>query len=104
MVDGAGLQVAFGHPERLLDLGQPVVCADHELRGHGRAVRAAPQVGDIALQARQGAGLGLELLAGLVVAVAAARCCGRGNEPGQQTWGAVGVGAPQVTMAVAAQD
>jgi hypothetical protein len=49
-------------------------------------------------------GEGLELLAGLVVAVAAARCGGRGNEPGQQTWGAAGVGAPQVAMAVAAQD
>jgi hypothetical protein len=41
---------------------------------------------------------GLELPAGLVVAVAAARCCGRGKEPGQQTWGAASVGAPQVAM------
>ena len=61
VVDGPGLQVALGHPERLLDLEQLVVGADHELRGDGGAVGAGPQVGDVALQPGQGAGFLLEL-------------------------------------------
>ena len=55
-----GLQVAFGHPEALLDLEQLVVGADHELRGDGRAIGAGPQVSDVALQPGQGAGLVLQ--------------------------------------------
>jgi hypothetical protein len=43
-----------------LDLEQPVVGIDHELRGHRGAVRAGGQVGDIPLQPGQGPGLGLQ--------------------------------------------
>ena len=42
VVDRPGLQVALGHPERLLDLEQLVVSADHELRGDRGAVGAGP--------------------------------------------------------------
>jgi hypothetical protein len=60
VVDGPGLQVALGHPERLLDLEQLVVGTDHELRRDRRAVGACPQVCDIALQSRQRPGLFLK--------------------------------------------
>ena len=40
VVDRPGLQVVLGHAERLLDLEQPVVGADHELRGDRGAVGA----------------------------------------------------------------
>ena len=53
VVDGPGLQVAFGHPEGFLDLEQLVVGADDELRGHGRPVRAYGEVGDVSLQPGQ---------------------------------------------------
>jgi hypothetical protein len=46
VVDRPSLQVVFGHPEALLDLEQPVVGIDHELRGDRGAVRADGQVGD----------------------------------------------------------
>src|SRR5262249_21380904 len=39
----------------------PVGGADHDLRGHGRAVRAGPQVGDVALQPGQVPRLGFQL-------------------------------------------
>jgi hypothetical protein len=48
VVDRAGLQVALGHPEGLLDLEQLVVGADDELGGDRGAVRAGPQVGGVA--------------------------------------------------------
>jgi hypothetical protein len=54
VVDGPGLQVALGHPEAFLDLEQLVVGADHELSGHGRAVGAGPQVGDVAQSQSRG--------------------------------------------------
>ena len=44
-----------------LDLEQPVVSADHELRGHRRPVGAGGEVGDVALQPGQGPGLRLQL-------------------------------------------
>jgi hypothetical protein len=50
VVDGPGLQVALGHPERFLDSEEPSVGADHELRGDRGAVGAGSQVGDVALQ------------------------------------------------------
>jgi len=43
-----------------LDLEQPMVSADHELRGDGRAVGAGGEVGDVALDPGQCAGLGLQ--------------------------------------------
>ena len=61
VVDRAGLQVAFGHPERALDLVELVVGADHELRGDRCAVRAGAEVSDVSLQPSQRPGLGLEL-------------------------------------------
>src|SRR3954465_9997502 len=39
VVDRSGGQGGFGHPERLLDLEQPVVGVDHELGGDRGAVR-----------------------------------------------------------------
>jgi hypothetical protein len=54
VVDRAGLQVVLGHPEALLDLEEPVVGADHEVRGDRGAVRADGEVGDVALDPGQG--------------------------------------------------
>jgi len=54
VVDRAGGKVVLGHPERFLDLEQPVVGADHELRAR------LGQVGDVALEPGQRAGLGLQ--------------------------------------------
>jgi hypothetical protein len=42
VVDRPGLQIALGHPERLLNLEQLLAGADHELRGHGRTVGDRP--------------------------------------------------------------
>jgi len=42
VVDGPGLQVAFGHPEAFLDLEQLMVGGDHEVGGdRGAAGQAA---------------------------------------------------------------
>jgi len=60
VVDGPGLQAALGHPERLLDLEQLVVGADHELGRNRSAVGASWQVGNVAIQPGQVSGLGLE--------------------------------------------
>jgi hypothetical protein len=49
VVDRAGLQVVLGHAERLLDLEQPVVGADHEVGRDEGAVRAGLEVGDVTL-------------------------------------------------------
>jgi hypothetical protein len=49
MVDRHGAQVVLGHPERLLDLEQPMVGVDDELGG------CVGQVCDVALQAGQAA-------------------------------------------------
>jgi hypothetical protein len=43
VVDGPGLQVVFGHPEGLLDVPDPVVAIDDELRTH------AGEVGGVSL-------------------------------------------------------
>ncbi len=55
VVDRPGAQVRLGHPEALLDLPQLVVGVQHVLR-----CRRA-QVGDVALQTRESASLGLEV-------------------------------------------
>ncbi len=55
VVDRPGLQVVLGHPEALLDVPQLVVGVDDELRRRGG------EVGGVALPARQGTGLGLQL-------------------------------------------
>ena len=52
--DRASPKVTLGHPERLLDLPELVVGADHVLGGR------VGQVGDVGLPAGQGAGLGLQ--------------------------------------------
>jgi hypothetical protein len=60
VVDRAGLQVVLGHPERLLNLEQPVVGVDDELGGHRCAVGTCLEVGDIAFQPGESAGLRFE--------------------------------------------
>jgi hypothetical protein len=45
----------LGHPKRLLDLPQPVVGVDHEVR------RGVVDVGDVALEPSQATSLGLQL-------------------------------------------
>jgi hypothetical protein len=50
----------LGHPERFLNLEQPVVGIDDELGRDRGAVRAGGQVGDVALEAGQGAGFGFQ--------------------------------------------
>ena len=52
VVDRPGPQVTVGHSEALLDLPQLVVGAEHIVRGRG-----VVQVGDVALQTREGSGL-----------------------------------------------
>ncbi len=69
VVDRPGAQVRLGHPEALLDLPQLVVGVQHVLR-----CRRA-QVGDVALQTRESASLGLE------VAVDPAGAAGQLDEP-----------------------
>jgi hypothetical protein len=44
VVNRAGLQVVLRHAERLLDVPELVVAADHELGGHGRAVGQAARL------------------------------------------------------------
>ena len=61
VVDRPGLQVGLRHAEALLDLEEPVVGADHEVRGDRRAVRAGREVGDVALDPGQVPGLRLQL-------------------------------------------
>ena len=75
VVDRPGLQVVLGHPEAFLDAPQVVVGADHELGGDRGAVRAGRQVGGVALEPGQGAGLGLECAVDRVLAL------GEGDEP-----------------------
>jgi hypothetical protein len=54
VVDRPGGQVVFGYPERLLDVVEPVVGVEHELR------RRVGDVRDVALEAGQGAGFGFQ--------------------------------------------
>ena len=61
VVNRAGLKVVLGHPERFFYLEEPVIRADHELRGHGGPVGAGGEVGDVPLDPGQGLGPGLEL-------------------------------------------
>jgi hypothetical protein len=61
VVDGPTCRSLLAIPEALFDLEELVVGADHELRGHWRAVRAGGQVRDVALQHSKGAGLGLKV-------------------------------------------
>ena len=49
VVNRAGLKVVLGHPERFFYLEEPVIRADHELRGHGGPVGAGGEVGDVPL-------------------------------------------------------
>jgi hypothetical protein len=54
VVDRPGLQVVFGHAEGLLDVEEPVAGVDDKLGGR-------VEIGDVALEAGQTSGLGLQL-------------------------------------------